>query len=339
MKIVKKIVFTIVTILLVLLLTYNIYNFISLKILKRDIATVNGYAILEVVSGSMEPVIHVGDMIIIDTDDTEYGLDDIVTFYDSEGSFTTHRIIDIEDGLYTTKGDNNNTKDKLPIAADKIVGKYVGKIPLAGRVLASFKSPITMILILVIGVLICILLSTDKDGNPILDEKEKEYQEFLAYQNAKNKEVLEIPTKSSKNTPNKTTKEKQNSKVAKNKKTTVKVKDEETKKKTPQKAATKTSVKKVDSTTKKMTEKKTNSKAKVTVKTVDDKVTTNKKTSSNKTVSTKKPTKKSVNTKPKIAVKTVKENPKAKTSTKKVEGTEKNTSTKSKSKTTSSKKK
>lgn len=338
MKIIKRIVFTIVTILLVLLLTYNIYNFISLKILKRDIATVNGYAILEVVSGSMEPVIHVGDMIIIDTDEIEFELNDIVTFYDAEGTFTTHRIIGLEDGLYTTKGDNNNTKDKLPITVDKIVGKYVGRIPLAGRVLASFKSPMTMILILVIGILICILLSTDKDGNPILDEKEKEYQEFLAYQNAKKEKELEIPLKSSKNAPNKKTKEKKNSQVTKNKKTTVKVKDEKTKKKTPQKVETKTGAKEVGST-KKANAKKTNSKAKITVKTVDDKVTTKKKTSSNKTVNTKTPTKKSVNTKPKITVKTVKENPKVKTSPKKVEGTEKKTQLSSKQKTTSSKKK
>ena len=85
MKILKKIIVTVVSIFLLLLLTYNVYNFISTKVLKNDIAPVFGYAVLEVVSGSMEPTIHVGDMIIIDMNDTTYDKDDIITFYDKEG--------------------------------------------------------------------------------------------------------------------------------------------------------------------------------------------------------------------------------------------------------------
>ncbi len=356
MKIVKKTVFTIGTILLILVLTYNIYNFISLKILKSDIATVGGYGILEVVSGSMEPVIHVGDMIIIDTDNYEYGLDDIVTFYDSEGTFTTHRIIDVdENGLFTTKGDNNNTKDKNKIESEKIIGCYVGRIPKAGRILSSFKSPVTLILILVIGVLVCILLSTDKDGNPILDEKEKEYEEFLAYQSAKAKNELEVKTSSTprKNASNTKKKNTASSNTTKNKKSTTKVKNEEPKKKTSKNTVTNPTAKKKASSPKKAVEKKANTKAKVTVKTVEEKPKTKEKvtvkTVSEKTKSTvtkkassnkqdaknKTTTKKNTNTKPKVTVKTVTEKPKnAKTSTtKKVVTPKKETAKKSSTQT------
>lgn len=186
MKRVKKIVVIIVAILLGLLLTYNIYNLVSLKIMKKDIASINGYAVLEVVSGSMEPTINVGDMIIINTKVKNYQKGDIVTFYDEAGAFVTHRIIEEDNEMVTTKGDSNNTSDKA-INKSRIVGKYVFKIKNGGRILASFKSPLSMVMILIVGVLFCIFISMDKDGNPILDEEEKEFQEYLKNKKEKKK--------------------------------------------------------------------------------------------------------------------------------------------------------
>lgn len=182
MKVIKRILFTIATLLLVLLFLFNFYTFFCVKILKQDLATVNGYALLEVVSGSMEPTIHIGDMIVIDTKNTNYQENDIVTFYDVNGSFVTHRILSINGEEMVTKGDNNNTQDEvMPIS--NIVGKYVFAIGGLGKILASFKTPFVMIMILIIGFMVCFLISTDKDGKPILTEEEKEFQEFI-----KNKE-------------------------------------------------------------------------------------------------------------------------------------------------------
>ena len=53
------------------------------------------------------------------------------------------------------------------------------KISNAGRVLASFKSPLTMVMIFIIGILVCIFISLDNEDNPILDEDEKEFREYL----------------------------------------------------------------------------------------------------------------------------------------------------------------
>ncbi len=191
MKIFKKVLFTFITIFLGLIVIYNIYNFISVKMLNKDVATVNGYAVLEVVSGSMEPTIHVGDMIIINTKAKEYQKDDIVTFYDNEGSFTTHRIVEINEDKVITKGDNNKSRDD-EILTEKILGKYVFRIANFGRILASLKSPFTLIMILVVGILVCVLLSVDKEGNPILEEEEKE---FLEYLNNKEKETKTLKHK------------------------------------------------------------------------------------------------------------------------------------------------
>lgn len=180
MKIIKKINIIIISIILGLLLSYNLYQFVCTKILKKDITTINGYAILEVASGSMEPTLLVGDMIIIDTKIDNYKKDDIITFYDSEGSFITHRIVSINDKEMITKGDNNNTNDD-PSSTDKIVGKYVFKIPKGQKIVSGLKSPIIAGLILLNGVLFCIYVSIDNKGNLILDEEEKEYEEFKEY--------------------------------------------------------------------------------------------------------------------------------------------------------------
>ncbi len=187
MKIIKTISVTFVTIFLLLLLLFNIYNFFCIKILNRDLATVNGYAALEVISGSMEPTILVGDLIIIDTKEQKYQTGDIITFYDIDGSFVTHRIVSINEKSMITKGDNNNTEDEV-LNIDRIVGKYITKINGFGKLTTALKSPFVMVMVLLIGIMVCFLVSTDKQGNPILTEEEKEFQKFREEQNKKKKE-------------------------------------------------------------------------------------------------------------------------------------------------------
>lgn len=186
MKVAKKVIQILITIILVVLLVYNVYRFINSKVLKKDITTINGYTVLEVISGSMEPTIHIGDMIAIDTKVEEFSEGDIITFYDDEGSFVTHRIVSIDKNQIITKGDNNNTEDD-PISIDKVVGKYVFKISKGQKVLSVLKKPFIAILILVNGILLCIFLSIDRHGNLILDDDEKEYKEFKDYLNKKDK--------------------------------------------------------------------------------------------------------------------------------------------------------
>ncbi len=188
MKIIKKIGIAIATLLLILLLAFNVYNFFCIQILGKDLATINGYGVLEVISGSMEPTIHIGDMILVDTKADDYKPDDIITFYDVEGVFVTHRIVSIYDGMMITKGDNNNTED-APLSVDRIIGKCVMQLSGLGKLTAALKSPFTMVMVLLIGIMICFLVSTDKNGNPVLTEEEIEFQKFREEKRAK--EALE----------------------------------------------------------------------------------------------------------------------------------------------------
>lgn len=220
MKGIKRIIFGIVSIILGIILVINLYNFININLLKNDISSIAGYSVLEVVSGSMEPTIHVGDMIIINTNDKECEAGDIITFRDVNGSFVTHRIVAINDKEMITQGDFNDSQDE-PISVDNIVGKYVTRIPNGGKVISAFKSPFTMIMILVIGVLICIFISTDKEGNPILESDELEFQEYLK-QKDKKEEVKAPKKKTSSSNVKKATTKKSNTKKATTKKSTSK---------------------------------------------------------------------------------------------------------------------
>lgn len=161
MKQLKKIIRVIIATIIILVVAMNVYNFINIKILNKDLSTIFGYQTLEVVSGSMEPTIHVGELIVIDTNEKNYKEKDIVTFYDINGAFVTHRIESINQNQIITKGDNNDSKDD-PINRDKIVGKYIFKIPYLGEILSCIGQPLMLIFILIIGILYSYLISLEE---------------------------------------------------------------------------------------------------------------------------------------------------------------------------------
>lgn len=270
MKRIKKIVFVIISILLGLVLTYNVYNFILIKVLHKDLAAINGYAMLEVVSGSMEPTILKGDIIIINTKEKDYKENDIITFRGKEGEFVTHRILSIDNKTMVTKGDNNNTEDE-PVNTSAIVGKYITKIKGGGRILSSFKNPFTMVMIFVIGLLACILLSTDSDGKPILEQDEKEFQEFLKNKNVKETKKSDVKkAKESKKTKDNSKKELEKNTTSKkantNSKDTKEIKNSSTKKINKTKTTKNSKTNSSKTSAKKVAEKKAEAKKTTTSK-------------------------------------------------------------------------
>ena len=99
------------------------------------------YGAYVIVSGSMEPLIKVRDAVIIKrTAEDNIKVGDVVTYrsYDPAfyGILITHRIVNIteENGekIYITKGDHNETNDRLPINFEQIQGKVVMRIPKIG---------------------------------------------------------------------------------------------------------------------------------------------------------------------------------------------------------------
>ena len=82
-----------------------------------------GFAFLVVTTGSMEPEINAGELIIIKEVD-KYEIGDIVTFIDKDDFLVTHRIICLNEEKMITKGDNNNLLDE-EVSLNNIKGKVI----------------------------------------------------------------------------------------------------------------------------------------------------------------------------------------------------------------------
>lgn len=80
------------------------------------------YRPLVVLSGSMEPTFKTGGIIYYKHAlPEEIKVGDIITFRSSD-TFVSHRVTKIENNLYETKGDANNTVDAIKIKYNDIVG-------------------------------------------------------------------------------------------------------------------------------------------------------------------------------------------------------------------------
>lgn len=127
------------------------FTIVSAKVSGKE-PSIFGYEIKIVLSGSMEPEIKTGSIILnkkVNNDAFKEG--EIVTFLTEENILVTHRIIEVVGSEYITKGDNNSGKDVQPILSQNITGKYTGvTIPYLGYVLSFANTKLGSALLLVI---------------------------------------------------------------------------------------------------------------------------------------------------------------------------------------------
>lgn len=104
-----------------------------------------------VLSGSMEPALSVGDLLIVRAQKS-YETGDIV-IYQSGSMPVVHRIVSISDEAVITRGDANNANDEaFPITA--IRGEVIAVIPLVGYAVWVLKSPVAVVIMLAAAVLL-----------------------------------------------------------------------------------------------------------------------------------------------------------------------------------------
>lgn len=120
-----------------------------------------GIKLLVVKSGSMEPTIKTGSL-VIDKHSSNYIVGDIITFKNRDKPLetTTHRIVGEDNQedvkLFTTQGDANNSSDSEKITQDQIIGKVFFKIPFFGYVVAFSRTLPGLIILIVIPATIII---------------------------------------------------------------------------------------------------------------------------------------------------------------------------------------
>jgi signal peptidase I, archaeal type len=116
-----------------------------------------------VFSGSMEPELKVGGVVITRPVDTEeLKVEDIIAFYSPVNEqLTSHRVIEIKQGSqlqFQTKGDANEDPDPFIVPANNVVGKICFHIPYLGYCSQAVKTRLGFLLALGIPALIIIVM-------------------------------------------------------------------------------------------------------------------------------------------------------------------------------------
>ncbi|MFA4831279.1 MAG: signal peptidase I [Patescibacteria group bacterium] len=129
------------------------------------------FKVMTVLSGSMEPAIRVGSIVVVKPA-SEYKVGDIITFgkISKTQTPTTHRINEIKGTgvmqTYVTKGDTNNAPDAREVRQSEIVGKVLFSVPYLGYAISTAKKPWGFALIIIIPALLVIF----DEGKKIRDE-------------------------------------------------------------------------------------------------------------------------------------------------------------------------
>jgi signal peptidase I len=98
------------------------------------------YVIID--GNSMEPVYHKGDLVIIRRQ-SAYFVGEIVTYYNRDlKKNVIHRIVALQDGVFTFKGDNNSWLDNDRPTVENIVGKAWLHFPNIGNWLILLQTPV-----------------------------------------------------------------------------------------------------------------------------------------------------------------------------------------------------
>ena len=123
--------------------------------------------IVVVISGSMEPNIHQGDLLfVMGTDADEIEVGDVIVF-DAYGLWTgapqepiVHRVIAINENggtwFFTTQGDANPSHDPVDIPDFRVLGVVVGGIPYIGwvKIFLTESGLLIPLLVIISGLLI-----------------------------------------------------------------------------------------------------------------------------------------------------------------------------------------
>jgi signal peptidase len=122
---------------LFIFLVVTLFDIYAAKARGETPAILGVYQLYSVESGSMEPTLTVGSVIICTKTQHPESLKEgqIVTFRTSSGIIVTHRIVEVirdegGDVSYRTKGDNPvNSPDRELLTPDRVTGVFAFKIP------------------------------------------------------------------------------------------------------------------------------------------------------------------------------------------------------------------
>lgn len=152
--------------------SFLIYSFyavilVGLAVLffKPSVLGLNAFEVKIVKSGSMEPTIMTGAVVVVQPAPV-YKVGEVVTFSSKDSVIpTTHRLIGVEDvegkKYFVTKGDANEEQDANLLLADDILGKVIVDIPYLGFILDFARQPAGFALLIGVPALLIIIDELD----------------------------------------------------------------------------------------------------------------------------------------------------------------------------------
>jgi signal peptidase len=127
-----------------------------------------------VYTGSMEPAIPVGSVVVIKPVEPEtLKIGDIICFQLSQPTSITHRIINITSQGFITKGDANEDPDQWTVRKENVIGKAIFTIPFIGYLGYFVRTPIGFILLILLPASLIIIMEIRN----IVKELRKQKQE------------------------------------------------------------------------------------------------------------------------------------------------------------------
>lgn len=130
---IQRLISALVTVMLVLSVLLCLY--VAIQVLSNGYVNFGGYMMFRVVTGSMEPTIPTGALLIShETDIASIQMGDIVCFQTQEaeiwGKIITHRVVEVLNGtdgsiLLRTQGDANLVADGYFVDRDNLIGKVI----------------------------------------------------------------------------------------------------------------------------------------------------------------------------------------------------------------------
>jgi signal peptidase I len=106
------------------------------------------YEALIVRSGSMEPTISIGGIVVVDREALSPSVGAIASFRDLDGGIVTHRVVGIDDSGYVTRGDANRANDVATRPVASVYGTVSLSAPLVGYVIHLLRQPVAFLVLL-----------------------------------------------------------------------------------------------------------------------------------------------------------------------------------------------
>ncbi len=159
--------------LIVIAIAWTALTVTVLAALAWGVGRATGHRSLTVLSGSMEPMIATGDIVVtkrISPDQARIG--QVVSFRDPTGEqrLIIHRVRRIRDEgstwRFTTRGDANNTFERWSVPANGTIGRVWLRIPKLGYLLAQTRTPAARIALVVIPALLVGLMELTRLWRP-----------------------------------------------------------------------------------------------------------------------------------------------------------------------------